>query len=185
MVGAVPANHSALHPKIVSGAVGKRIVVDGHDCLNLGSHNYLGLLEETEIQKDAIKTVRKYGVGSCGPRGFYGTIDVHLELEERIAKFMGMEEAVLYSYGFSTVASAISTYSKRKDVVFAYVLFTMHNHNLSSQSVFPIHSSDECVNFAIQKGLDASRSRIVYFKHNDMDDLERLLDEQKRLDKKV
>lgn len=162
LVGEVPANHSALHPKIVSGSVGKRIVVDGHDCLNLGSHNYLGLLEETEIQKDAIKTVRKYGVGSCGPRGFYGTIDVHLELEERIAKFMGMEEAVLYSYGFSTVASAISTYSKRKDVVFA----------------------DECVNFAIQKGLDASRSRIVYFKHNDMDDLERLLDEQKRLDKK-
>ena len=60
----------------------------------------------------------KYGVGSCGPRGFYGTVDVHLELEERLAKFMEMEEAVVYSYAFSTIASAIPAYSKRNDVIF-------------------------------------------------------------------
>jgi serine palmitoyltransferase len=56
--------------------------------------------------------------GSCGPRGFYGTVDVHLDLEEKLAKFMDMEEAVVYSYAFSTIASAIPAYSKRPDIVF-------------------------------------------------------------------
>lgn len=102
-------------------------------------------------------------LGSCGPRGFYGTSDVHLELEVRLAKFMQVEAAVLYSYGFSTIASAIPAYCKRGDIIFV----------------------DECVHFAIQKGLDASRSKIVYFKHNDPDDLERLLAEQQKADLKV
>ncbi len=66
----------------------------------------------------AKKTIYKYGVGSCGPRGFYGTVDVHLELEKELAVFMGCEEAVLYSYGFATIASAIPAYAKRGDVIF-------------------------------------------------------------------
>ncbi|MGH0176227.1 UNVERIFIED_CONTAM: hypothetical protein FKN15_072584 [Acipenser sinensis] len=82
-------------------------------------------------------------------------IDVHLELEERLAKFMRTEEAIIYSYGFATIASAIPAYSKRGDIVFV----------------------DEAACFSIQKGLQASRSNIKYFKHNDMDDLERLLKE--------
>ncbi|MGH0183420.1 UNVERIFIED_CONTAM: hypothetical protein FKN15_020432 [Acipenser sinensis] len=81
--------------------------------------------------------------------------DVHLELEERLAKFMRTEEAIIYSYGFATIASAIPAYSKRGDIVFV----------------------DEAACFSIQKGLQASRSNIKYFKHNDMDDLERLLKE--------
>ncbi|KAJ6648610.1 Serine palmitoyltransferase 1 [Pseudolycoriella hygida] len=147
-------------PRVVSGRAGKRVTVDGHDCLNMATHNYLGLLEDKAIEESAIKCLRKYGVGSCGPRGFYGTSDVHLELEQRLAKFMQAESAVLYSYGFSTIASAIPAYSKQGDIVFV----------------------DECVNFAIQKGLDASRSKIVYFKHNDMNDLDRLLAEQQIAD---
>lgn len=156
LVGDVPENHPALHTHMVHGKVGKVINLDGKKCLNMASHNYLGLVEDEEIQQAAMKSLRKYGVGSCGPRGFYGTVDVHLELEERLAKFMQVEEAVVYSYAFSTIASAIPAYSKRADIIFV----------------------DEYVNFAIQKGLDASRSRTVYFKHNDMTDLERLLEEQ-------
>jgi serine palmitoyltransferase len=57
-------------------------------------------------------------VGSCGPRGFYGTVDVHLDLEQELAKFLGAEEAIIYSYGFSTIASAIPAYSKRGDIIF-------------------------------------------------------------------
>lgn len=75
---------------------------------------------------------------------------------------MGCEEAVLYSYGFATVSSAIPAYAKKGDVIFV----------------------DEGVNFAIQKGLQASRSRVEYFKHNDMEHLERLLLEQEQRDKK-
>ncbi|XP_074110616.1 serine palmitoyltransferase subunit I [Cotesia typhae] len=154
--------HPSLNPRVVSSVSEKRITVDCKDCLNLGSHNYLGLLGDERIKKKAAKTVQKYGVGSCGPRGFYGTVDVHLELEERLAKYMEAEEAIVYSYGFSTLASAIPAYCKRKDIIFA----------------------DEKVNFAIQKGLDATRSLVRYFKHNDVQDLERLLLEQAAVDKK-
>ncbi|EDW61038.1 serine palmitoyltransferase 1 [Drosophila virilis] len=162
LVGDTDPDHPLLRTRLVQSRVGKRIVVDGHDCLNLGSHNYLGFLEDNNILEEACKCLRKYGVGSCGPRGFYGTMDVHLDLEDRLAKFMNLEEAIVYSYGFSTVASAIPAYAKRGDIVFV----------------------DEAVNFAIQKGLDASRSSIVYFKHNDAKDLERLLLEQEKRDLK-
>ncbi|GAB0098056.1 hypothetical protein DMENIID0001_137460 [Sergentomyia squamirostris] len=118
LVGQISLDHPALSPRLVTSRVGKRITVDGNDCLNLGTHNYLGLLEDTEIQEDAIRSLKKYGVGSCGPRGFYGTVDVHLELEEKLAKFMSLEEAVVYSYGFSTIASAIPAYAKRTDICF-------------------------------------------------------------------
>ncbi|KAM7345178.1 serine palmitoyltransferase subunit I isoform 1-T2 [Cochliomyia hominivorax] len=160
LVADTDPNHPLLKTHLVQSKVGKRVVVDGNDCLNLATHNYLGLLEDEEILNDACKSLRKYGVGSCGPRGFYGTMDVHLELEDRLAKFMQMEEAVAYSYGFSTVASAIPAYSKRGDIIFV----------------------DEACNFAIQKGLDASRSTIYYYKHNNMKDLERLLQEQSSRD---
>ena len=61
---------------------------------------------------------RKFGVGSCGPRAFYGTADVHVHLEEKLAEFLGTEQAILYSYGFSTVASAIPAYAKKGDIIF-------------------------------------------------------------------
>nr|CAD7259610.1 unnamed protein product [Timema shepardi] len=148
--------------EVITLEAGKFIEVDGQPCLNMATHNYLGLQGNDDIEESAIKTLKKYGVGSCGPRGFYGTVDVHLDLEEKLAQFMKMEEAVVYAYGFSTIASAIPAYAKRGDILFV----------------------DCKVNFAIQKGLDASRSRIHYFKHNDMDDLEILLEQQAELDRK-
>ena len=86
-----------------------------------------------------MKSVRKYGVGACGPRGFYGTIgelfscrreasltivslyacaDIHLELEKKFAEFMNYEESALYSFGYATIASVIPAYSTRTDVIF-------------------------------------------------------------------
>ena len=70
------------------------------------------------MQADAIKSLRKYGVGACGPRGFYGTVDVHLELEEKLQKFLDVEEVIVYAYGFATIASAIPAYAKRGDIIF-------------------------------------------------------------------
>lgn len=86
--------------------------------------------------------------------------DIHLKLENRIAEFLKVEEAVLYSFNFSTIASAIPAYSKIGDVIFC----------------------DEGVHFAIQKGLTASRSLVKFFKHNDVQDLEKLLQEQAEQD---
>lgn len=89
------------------------------DVMNMGATSFLCLDREDKVRDDSIAALRKYGVGSCGPRGFYGTIDVHLVLEERLANFMGVEEACVYSYGFSTVASAIPAYAKKGDLIFA------------------------------------------------------------------
>lgn len=160
LVPEVDENHPALRPRVVTGRPGKMVTVDGIECINVATHNYLGMIDSPQVEEIAIQSVKKYGVGSCGPRGFYGTVDVHLNLEERIAKFMNVEEAVLYSYGFATIASAIPAYAKRGDVIFV----------------------DECVCFAIQQGLNASRSDIKYFKHNDTEDLERLLKLQEQED---
>lgn len=71
----VPENHPFLaNKRIVTTITGKQIIINGRSCLNLATHNYLGLLNEPDIKESAIQAVRKYGVGSCGPRGFYGTI---------------------------------------------------------------------------------------------------------------
>lgn len=120
LVTEVDINHPALtRSHLIDGPVGKYIIVNSIKCLNMATHNYLGLEEYPKIKESAINCLQKYGVGSCGPRGFYGTVDVHLELEERLAKFMNQEEAVVYSYAFSTIASAIPAYSKRTDLIFA------------------------------------------------------------------
>jgi serine palmitoyltransferase len=63
------------------------VVANGKRALNLASLNYLGAAGDENVGAACRATIEKYGVGSCGPRGFYGTIDVHLELEERLAKW--------------------------------------------------------------------------------------------------
>ncbi|KAJ6669681.1 hypothetical protein lerEdw1_000230 [Lerista edwardsae] len=163
LVPPVPKDHPALNYNVVSGPPTHKIIVNGKECVNFASFNFLGLLDNERVKNAAQASLEKYGVGTCGPRGFYGTFDVHLELEDRLAKFMKTEEAILYSYGFATIASAIPAYSKRGDIVFV----------------------DEAACFAIQKGLQASRSNIKFFKHNDMADLEHLLKNQEIEDQKV
>lgn len=151
---------------VIDKEAGHHITVNGAQCINFVTHNYLAFVENPEIQKAAIECIQKYGVGSCGPRGFYGTNIVHIGLEEDIASFMGLEDTALYSYGFTTSASAMSAYIKRNDAVFV----------------------DNNINFAIQTGLIASRCKVQYFKHNNMEHLEQLLknqDEKDVLNKKV
>ena len=70
-----------------------------------------------QVAAAARRTIDRYGVGSCGPRGFYGTIDVHLELEARLAALMGVEEAILYSYDLATLPSIIPAFASKADVI--------------------------------------------------------------------
>ena len=72
-----PQDHYALNPRIVTSKIGKRVTVDGNDCLNMATHNYLGLVQNELLEKSAIQGLEKYGVGSCGPRGFYGTVGTY------------------------------------------------------------------------------------------------------------
>uniref|UniRef100_A0A8C9ZTE9 Serine palmitoyltransferase 1 n=1 Tax=Sander lucioperca TaxID=283035 RepID=A0A8C9ZTE9_SANLU len=162
LVPPVSKDHPSLSYDVVTGPPSHNIIINGKECINFASFNFLGLLDNERVKQKALASLKKYGVGTCGPRGFYGTFDVHLELESRLANFMKTEEAIIYSYGFATIASAIPAYSKRGDIIFV----------------------DEAACFSIQKGLQASRSFIKYFKHNDMEDLERLLKEQELEDHK-
>ncbi|KAI3382184.1 hypothetical protein SNEBB_008845 [Seison nebaliae] len=133
----------------------KYIRIEGFDneMLNCISYNFLGLNKEEEIEENAVKALHKYGVGSCGPRGFYGTMDVHLNLEGRLKDFLKVEETIHYSYNFSTIASAIPAYAKRGDILFA----------------------DENCNFPIQQGMLASKCKTHYFHSNNMKHLRQLL----------
>ncbi|KIK96087.1 hypothetical protein PAXRUDRAFT_826362 [Paxillus rubicundulus Ve08.2h10] len=137
---------------IITGPNGPKPTLQstGKTVLNLASFNFVGLAGSEHIKEKAIETLRKYGLGSCGPPGFYGTIDVHLDLERAIAKFLGAESSILYSQGFSTISSVIPAFCKRGDIVVA----------------------DRSVNFAIQKGIQISRSTVRWYDHNDLQSLE-------------
>ena len=119
-----------VNANIIQGPVGKHMKINGNDCLDLATFDFLGIIGSERVEESSVKALKKYGVGSCGPRGFYGSIDAHINLEKEIAAFMGVEEAILYSYGFATVASAIAAYAKKGDILFV----------------------DEAVNFSIQQG---------------------------------
>jgi len=140
-----------------------RVTVNGQEnVLHASRTNYLGMSGNKRISDVAAETLKKYGVGACGPRGFYGTIDVHLFLEHRIAKFVGTAECILYSSSFCTISSAIPAFSKRGDLVIC----------------------DRGVSHAAMTGVLLSRSNAHYFNHNDMADLERVLKETMPVDKK-
>ncbi|KAK6156827.1 hypothetical protein DH2020_011075 [Rehmannia glutinosa] len=81
-------------PPVLESAAGPHTVINGKDVVNFTSADYLGLLGHDKLQESCTKALEKYGVGSCGPRGFYGTIDVHLDCEARIASFL--ELLILY-----------------------------------------------------------------------------------------
>ncbi|KAI0772737.1 serine palmitoyltransferase [Trametes elegans] len=141
-------------PVIVGPTGPKPRLANGKTVINLASYNFTGLAGNEDIKTSAVETLKKYGLGSCGPPGFYGTQDVHIQLEQDIADFLGTEAAILYSQAFSTIASVIPAFCKRGDVIVA----------------------DRGVNFAIQKGLQISRCTIRWYDHNDMKSLEHVLE---------
>ncbi|KAH8988182.1 serine palmitoyltransferase [Lactarius hatsudake] len=143
---------------LASVPVAEKLANTGKHVLNLASYNFTGLAGNEVIKVHAIETLRKYGVGSCGPPGFYGTIDVHTNLERDIADFLGTEASILYSQAFSTIPCVISVFAKRGDIIVA----------------------DRGVNFAIQKGLQISRSTVRWFDHNDLKGLEDVLQSVKK-----
>ncbi|PWZ36793.1 Long chain base biosynthesis protein 1a [Zea mays] len=154
-------NHQRSHS--LKSAAGPHTIVDGKEVVNFASANYLGLFGNEKIIDSCISSLEKYGVGSCGPRGFYGTIDVHLDCESKIAKFLGTPDSILYSYGISTIFSVIPAFCKKGDIIVA----------------------DEDVHWAVQNGLHLSRSTMVYFKHNDMASLASTLEKLTRGNKRA
>ncbi|KAI5779320.1 pyridoxal phosphate-dependent transferase [Geopyxis carbonaria] len=142
---------------VISGAAGPKVKLanNGRTVTNMASFNYFNLISNDLIKERAVQILRSYGVGACGPPNFYGTQDVHLDTEREIARFLGFPACIVYAQAFSTISSVIPAFSKRGDIIVA----------------------DRAANFAIQKGLQISRSTVKWYNHNDMADLERVLKE--------
>ncbi|WVQ85819.1 hypothetical protein IAT38_007987 [Cryptococcus sp. DSM 104549] len=145
---------------VIHGPNGAKVKLspNGKTVMNLATPNWSGFIENDHMKQVAIETLREYGVGSCGPSGFYGTFEAHTQFEENVARFLGTEAAIIYSQSFALVSSVIPAFAKRGDIIVA----------------------DRGVNFAIHKGLQISRCQIKWYAHGDMKDLERVLQNVER-----
>ena len=100
------------------------VQINGKPVLMFGSNSYLGLTNHPEIKQAAIKAVEKYGTGCAGSRFLNGTLDIHLELEARLAKLVGKEEALVYATGFTVNSGVVSCLTGKED----YVILDKANH---------------------------------------------------------
>ena len=93
------------------------VLINGKKVLMFGSNSYLGLTNHPKIKEAAIAAIRKYGTGCAGSRFLNGTLDIHEELEHRLAKFVGKEEAIIYSTGFQVNLGVVSCVTGRGDYI--------------------------------------------------------------------
>lgn len=135
---------------------GPVVQIEGKKMIMAGSNNYLGLTAHPRVKEAAIKAVEKYGTGCSGSRYLTGTLDLHIELEKRMAKFFGTEAVLLFSTGYQTAQGIIPTIVQKGE----YIVSDKDNH--------------ACIVAAdlMAKGAFAEFKR---YKHNDMDDLEAVL----------
>ncbi|KAI9670230.1 MAG: serine palmitoyltransferase component [Alyxoria varia] len=140
-------------PVIVGPSGPKTRLSSGRTITNLATLNFYNFVANETLKEKAIQTLRTYGVGPCGPPGFYGTQDVHMRTEADIASHLGTVACIIYSQAFSAVTSVIPAFSKRGDIIVA----------------------DTAVSYAIRRGIQISRSTVRWYEHNDMEDLERVL----------
>ncbi len=139
---------------------GPVVTIEGHKVIMAGSNNYLGLTAHPKVKEAAINAVKKYGTGCSGSRYLTGTLDLHIELESRLAKFMGKEDCLLFSTGFQTAQGVIPTLVQRGE----FVVSDKDNH--------------ACIvagNLIAAGGasyIGDDRQGVVRYKHNDMSHLE-------------
>ncbi|MFH1943782.1 MAG: pyridoxal phosphate-dependent aminotransferase family protein [bacterium] len=142
--------------QIQSGA-GSEVFVDGKKMIMIGSNNYLGLTGHPKVVEAAIHAIKKYGTGCTGSRFLNGTLDIHVELENRLAKFLNREAVLCFTTGHQSNLSALSTVLGKSDIVF----------------------TDRADHASIVDGCRLSFGKVVKYKHNDMEDLERVLESYK------
>lgn len=135
---------------------GPVVSIEGRKVIMAGSNNYLGLTAHPRVKEAAIKAIEKYGTGCSGSRYLTGTIDLHVELEKRLAKFLKKEAVLLFSTGYQTAQGIIPTLVNRGD----YVISDKDNH------------ASIVAGNLMARGATAE---LLRYKHNDTDDLERVL----------
>ncbi|MFN0255494.1 serine palmitoyltransferase [Pedobacter ureilyticus] len=133
----------------ISSAQDTEVIIDGKEVLMFGSNSYLGLTNHPKIKEAAQKAIEKYGTGCAGSRFLNGTLDIHLELEQRLAAYVDKPAAVLFSTGFQVNLGVISCLLDRND----YLILDEYDHA------------------SIIDGSRLSFSRSIKYAHNDMNDL--------------
>ncbi len=129
------------------------VEMEGRNILMLGSNNYLGLTNHPKVKEAAIEALRRYGTGCAGSRFLNGTLKIHIECEERLAEFMGKEAVLVFSTGFQANLGAIATLVERN----GYIV------------------TDSLDHASIIDGARLSFGKMVKFRHNDVEDLDRVL----------
>jgi 8-amino-7-oxononanoate synthase len=133
---------------------GPEVQIQGRRLIMLGSNNYLGLTQDPRVKDAAIAAIERYGSGCTGSRFMNGTLDLHLELEAALARFVQKDAALAFTTGFQTNLGAIAALAGRHDTI---VL-------------------DKGVHASIIDGCRLTYAEVVKFRHNDMADLEKVLD---------
>lgn len=132
---------------------GSTVQIDGREVIMAGSNNYLGLTNDPRTIKAAQDVLSVYGTGCTGSRYLNGTLDLHLELEDKLANFMGKDSCVLFSTGYQTNEGSIQTIAGRNDIIF----------------------SDRDNHACIVVGTQVSNAKTVRFRHDDMDHLRSMM----------
>jgi 8-amino-7-oxononanoate synthase len=143
--------------KPLSETEGTEVVVDGRRLIMIGSNNYLGLTTHPAVRKAAIDAITKFGTSCTGSRFLNGTLEIHKELERRLAKFMGKEAALIFGTGYQSNLGAIAALMSKDDIAIA----------------------DKDIHASLVDAIKMSGCQLKRFKHNDMDDLERVLKDNK------
>jgi glycine C-acetyltransferase len=151
------AKHLYFKLKVLEGEQKPIANFDGKEVINLSSNNYLGLTTHPKLRRAAIDATRKLGVGSGAVRTIAGTMKMHMDLEEQIARFKKAEACVVFQSGFAANAGTVSAILGKDDLVI----------------------SDELNHASIIDGCRLSRATIKVFKHKDAADCERVLQETK------
>ena len=143
------------NPRTLEGPSGARTMIEGREMVVLCSNNYLGLSNSRILKKAAIDAIKKYGAGSGSVRPIAGTMDLHIKLEETIAKFKGTEDAIYYNSGFTANSGAIPALVREGDIII----------------------SDELNHGSIIDGVRLTKGERTIYKHKDMGELEARLKE--------
>ncbi len=149
------AQHLYFRLRVLEGEQRPIACFDGKEVVNLSSNNYLGLTTHPALRKAAIQATRRWGVGSGAVRTIAGTMKIHLDLEDRIARFKGSEACVVFQSGFTANSGTVSAILGKEDLII----------------------SDELNHASIIDGCRLSRASIKVFKHKDLADCERILAE--------
>ncbi|GAB4169967.1 MAG: pyridoxal phosphate-dependent aminotransferase family protein [Calditrichia bacterium] len=148
---------------------GNTVQMEGRQIIMIGSNNYLGLSRDPRVREAAAKAIEKFGTSCSGSRFLNGTLQLHHELEEKLAEFTGKEAAITFSTGYQSNLGAISTLVGKGD----YIITDKTNHASIFDGIF------------LSAGFNGGKIFVKRFKHNDMQDLERVLQSLKPEDPKL